>query len=217
MRITAPNASTLPGVWLHGIGSARRTPHDTKRIMRLLDNSGHNGARASDMTLAYLRRIFNQHALRSDTFRSPIVRGMARYNQSEHKRSRVLDDNELAALWRATKAGRPFDAFIRFLLLTGCRKGEANGLVWDEITDNVWDLPAARNKTKQPLTRPLSAAALAIVTSRPHIGDGPLVFSANGFRQLDDGEAPPRRRRWFRGLVATRSRKRTGRCRNMVT
>src|SRR5262249_36110976 len=40
-------------------------------------------------------------------------------------RQRVLDDPELAALWRASEAlGYPFGALYRLLLLTGARKSE---------------------------------------------------------------------------------------------
>src|SRR5207253_1357501 len=59
-------------------------------IVRLLDRVEDDcGARAADVTLAALRKIMNWHATRSDTFVPPIVRGMARQNAAEHRRSRV--------------------------------------------------------------------------------------------------------------------------------
>ena len=56
-----------------------------------------------------LRRVLNWHALRDESFRSPAVSGM----RSRHaaRRDRILSDDELRALWRATaegKAIRPF-------------------------------------------------------------------------------------------------------------
>jgi integrase len=46
-----------------------------------------------------------------------------------------------------------------------------------EIIDGDWTLPAARNKTKIELVRPLSRAALAILDAQPK---GQWVFSIRG-------------------------------------
>jgi integrase len=43
-------------------------------------------------------------------------------------------------------------------------------------------LPASRNKTKNDLTRPLSAAALAVLSKVPRIAGSDFVFSAGGRR-----------------------------------
>ena len=49
----------------------------------------------ADRTLAIIRKIMNWHASRSDDFRSPITRGMARTKPQERARSRILTDDEL--------------------------------------------------------------------------------------------------------------------------
>jgi integrase len=152
-------------------------------IVRILDRIEDNaGQRMADVTLSVLRRILNWHALRSDSFIPPIVPGMRRQNVKEHRRSRVLDDSELRAVWLAAVAeGGLFGALIRFLLLTGARRGEAANLRWDEVSaDGVWMLPAAKSKTKTDVVRPLSRAALAILGDLPHLGDCPFVFTTNG-------------------------------------
>jgi hypothetical protein len=74
-------------------------------IIRLLDRiADENGAPMADHTLAYLRRVMNWHAARSDDFRSPIVRGMARTRPSQRRRQRSLSDDEIRAVWRAAAA-----------------------------------------------------------------------------------------------------------------
>jgi integrase len=103
----------------------------------------------------------NWHASRSDDFRSPIVKGMVRTKPSERARERVLTDDELRKIWAVNNG--VFGSFIRFLLLTGARRNEASELTWEEIDEGDWTLPAARNKTKVDLVRPLSKAALALV------------------------------------------------------
>ena len=163
------------------IGSQPIDSLTRSQLVRLFDKiEDDNGARSADLALAYLRKVFNWHALRTDTFKSPIIAGMGRYNGKAHERERVLNDDELRAIWQATEQDKLFSPFVRFLVLTGCRRSEAAGLRWDEIHGDVWDLPAARNKTKVDLQRPLSGAALTIIESQPRIDDGPLVFSSNG-------------------------------------
>ena len=153
-------------------------------IVRLLDRiEDENGPVMADLTLAYIRRVMNWHASRSDEFRSPIVRGMARTSAKERARSRILNDNELRAVWKAAEATvGPWGPFIKFLLLTGARRCEASNVTWDELESGVWLLPAVRNKNKQDLARPLSGAARKLVKGLPKIGRH--VFTFNGRKPL---------------------------------
>src|SRR5271166_1354005 len=99
----------------------------------------------------------NWHASRSDEFRTPIVRGMARTKGKERARARILSDDELRAIWKASDATPgPFGAFVQFLLLTAARRGEAAGMSRAELSGQDWTLPEARNKVKVDLIRPLS-------------------------------------------------------------
>jgi integrase len=163
-------------------------------ISHLLDKiEDRAGSRSADLVLAYLRKIFNWYAINySDTFVSPVVRGMSRYNVSDNRRTRFLTDVEIRKLWKATDVRRPAAAALRFLLLTGCRKSEATGLRWDEINGSEWLLPASRHKNKKvDLFRPLSDAALAIVRAQPRMNESPFVFATStGQSPIDlDGNA----------------------------
>src|SRR5262249_52332603 len=134
-------------------------------IVALLDKIElENGSTMADRTLGDMRSILNWHATRSDDFRSPIVKGMARTKASETARKRILSDNEIRKVWVDLEG--PFPALIKFLLLTAARRDEAAHMTWDEIKDGAWELPAERNKTKLPLLRPLSSAALAVIESQ---------------------------------------------------
>ena len=142
------------------------------QIVRLLDRiQDKSGDRMADITLAYLRKVFNWHAKRSDDFNSPIVKGMGRYNGKEHERKRVLNDDEIRTLWTATEPHKmggksvyrqPLHSLMRFLLLSAARLDEAREMKWAEIEGTDWKLPAnapvGRNKVKLDLTRPLSEA-----------------------------------------------------------
>jgi integrase len=158
-RLVYPTLGARP------IGEIRRT-----EIIRLLDRiEDENGAVMADRTLAVVRKIMNWHASRSDDFRSPIVRGMAR--SKSLARERTLTDNELRKVWAACEG--VFGAMVKFILLTAARRSEATKMAWAEIDGADWTLPAARNKTKVDLVRPLSKAALAALPKRT----GDFVFS----------------------------------------
>ena len=103
----------------------------------------------ASLTLAYLRRLMNWHAARSDDFRSPIVRGMGRGVTT--KRDRVLTNDELRAFWKASETWEhPFSRLLRFILLTATRRQEAAGMKWSELKERTWTIPAL--VTKQSLT-----------------------------------------------------------------
>jgi integrase len=167
----------LPVIGDRPIGEIRRS-----EIVRLLDRIEEStGVVVADLMLAFVRRIMNWHAARSDEFRSPIVRGMARSKPHEHARARVLSDDELRAVWTAAKEQtHPFVEFVRFLLLTAARRTEALRMTWAEIDGTDWVLPAARNKTKVELVRPLSSTAQAVLAKVPRIAGGDYVFTISG-------------------------------------
>jgi integrase len=166
-----------PAIGERPIGEVKRS-----EIVAMLDHiEDHNGPRAADVALGVLRRIFHWHEKRSDEFRSPIIRGMARQNAVEHRRTRILSDAELRAVWLAASADSAgaFGALVKFLLLTSARRSEAAGMKWDEVDANgIWVLPSSRSKTKTSITRPLSEAALAVLAPLPRVGDYP--FTLNG-------------------------------------
>src|SRR5262249_30148225 len=128
-------------------------------IVRLLDAiEDGSGPVMADRTLAVIRRGMNWQAWRSDEFRAPIIRGMARAN--EQAGSRILTDDELRLVWKAQSQIAPM---VKFILLTAARRSEVSGMTWAEIDKGDWTLPAARNKTKLDLVRPLSKAALEVL------------------------------------------------------
>jgi len=133
----------------------------------------------ADRALAIIRALFNWHATRTDDFRSPIVRGMARTKTKERARTRVLNDDELRAVWTAAgETAPPFGAFVQFLLLTAARRTEAAQMSWSELSEAGWTLPASRNKTKVDLVRPLSAPTQRILASLPRLANCEFVFTA---------------------------------------
>jgi integrase len=171
----------LPKVGARQIGSITRTD-----IVRLLDGiADKSGAPMADHVLAYLRRVMTWHASRSDDFRSPIVRGMARTRPSQRRRQRVLSDAEIKAVWQAAESSpSAFGYLVRFLLLTATRRTEAAAMRRGEVVGNDWIIPQERYKTGLELVIPLSPAAQTVFAAVPKIGKSGFVFTTDGKRPI---------------------------------
>jgi integrase len=92
------------------------------------------------------------------------------------RRERVLSDDELAAIWRATAGAGPFNGIVRVLLLTGQRREEVAGMTWTELSNDLstWTIPANRAKNAATHIVPLSAPAQELLRGVPRFGE--LVF-----------------------------------------
>jgi integrase len=113
---------------------------------------------------AILRRLFNWAVSEGDLPSSPLT-GMEA-PRAPDSRERVLDDDELALVWRAAgEIGYPFGAFVRLLILTGARREEVSGLTWEELRqgETMWSLPSERAKNGRAAQTPLSSLARATI------------------------------------------------------
>ena len=104
------------------------------------------------------------------------------------RRKRVLDHDEIRAMWAAAEAFEwPFGPFYKLLLLTGARREEVAGMRWPELDlqRRIWRLPPAEEfqprRTKNGLEHivDLSPQVVAIIERLPRMHDG-FVFSTTG-------------------------------------
>jgi len=98
-------------------------------------------------------------------------------------RQRLLDDDEVRALWNgAERMGYPYRDLYRMLLLTGVRLHEAADARWSEIdmSKRRWVIPPERFKSECYHYVPLSDAAVALLEGLPRFRDGDYLFSHNG-------------------------------------
>ncbi len=93
------------------------------------------------------------------------------------KRDRVLSDDELIAIWRATADLSSFNGIVRGLILTGQRRDEVAGMAWAELADDfsTWTIPGSRAKNGVASIVPLAPAVRDFLRAYPR--DGELVFS----------------------------------------
>jgi integrase len=116
----------------------------------------------------------------------------------KNPRSRALNDDEVAALWRAAdQTPYPVGPIYKLLMLSGLRLNEAARAGWSEIdlAKQQWIIPAARMKGKNtgskkavPHLVPLTAPMLQIIDTLPHFTHGDLLFSTTkGRRPVEMG------------------------------
>lgn len=68
---------------------------------------------------------------------------------------------------------------VEFVVLAGCRSGEARNATWDEIDGDTWTIPGVRTKTGKYHRIPLSSRALELLDEARELGDGAeLIFAA---------------------------------------
>jgi integrase len=126
-------------------------------------------------------RTFFNWCVENDLLTNSPVLGVRAPNKHT-PRDRVLTDDELRAVWRATeKEGYPLGPLLRLLILTGQRRGEVTGMQWCEINldRGLWTLPRERVKNDRRHEVPLSKQAISIIKSVPRIGDK-YVFTLSG-------------------------------------
>lgn len=136
---------------------------------------------AANRTLAALRKLFNWAVSRDILPASPCAGVKA--PAAERSRDRVLNDDELARIWRAAEAvAYPFGDLVRMLILTGCRRDEVGGATWSEIdlATRQWLIPGDRTKNRRPLVVPLSSASVGVLGLVPHFSAGDFVFGLGG-------------------------------------
>jgi integrase len=102
---------------------------------------------------------------------------------SETARDRILTDDELAAVWRATtELNIYFASIVKLLILTGQRRTEVADMEWRELDlpAKLWKLPRGRVKNDSGHEVPLSAQSLAVIEAVPRIAAIPFVFTSRG-------------------------------------
>jgi integrase len=152
------------------------------------------GPVTANRVFAALRAMFRWAARRGviDTPPTTLVEAPG----EETRRDRVLDDREIASVWRAADTlGYPFGAFFQLALLTGQRREEVACMAWDSIdpTEATWTLSAGATKPGRAHVVPLSPLALDTLAALPRtssryvfsIGEAPISGFSKAKRRLD--------------------------------
>ena len=138
-------------------------------------------AKQADYVLSTVRSIMNWFATRHDDYMPPLVRGMRRTDPKARRRARVLNDEELRAVWRAAEANSTFGAMIRVALLTAQRREKVATMRWADISiDGEWAIPAESREKGNAGTLRLPRQPSQSFRARPRLGHNPHVFAGRG-------------------------------------
>ncbi len=119
---------------------------------------------AARKQLARVQRVLD-HAVRAGALdRNPARELPTSLLPRLRSRSRVATLDELCHVLRALQRGsQDVLSAVALLLLTMARKRELLEMDWDEVPGPVWELPAARTKSRRSVLIPLGATAATIL------------------------------------------------------
>jgi len=108
----------------------------------------------------------------------------------ERPRARFLTVEEIGRLSDALEQHpqRASADAIRFMLLTGCRRGEALNATWDQfdLERRIWTKPAATTKQRRDHRVPYSSAVADLLERRRAGPGGPAIFAGRTGAPLSD-------------------------------
>jgi integrase len=137
----------------------------------------------ANKVVARLQTLFGWAVQREYLEHSPAV-GLRLTRETP--RQRVLADDELRSIWKATAAmSYPSGPFVQLLMLTAARRNEIAELQWVELSDDrtTWRLPPERSKMANGRTILLPEAAISVIRALPQLSDR-WVFTFNGRRPI---------------------------------
>jgi integrase len=143
---------------------------------------GHTGLYYAHTVFGHIRALFN-YGLDKGTYdleRSPCDRlRPSSFLGPKQPRQRMLDGDEVAALWAATgKMGDPAGPMYRALVLSGCRLEEIAHAHRQEIKGDTLVIPPERFKSGAQHEVPLTPALAAVFAECPKFKSGGFLFSA---------------------------------------
>jgi integrase len=154
-------------------------------VLVLLDRIVQCGAPIqANRVLALIRKLYNWAISRDLLEHNPCIQ--VKPPGKEHQRERVLTDDELRLVWRATEPLDPLTAAqLKLRLLTAQRGGEVRTMRWEDIDreSGWWTIPAQMAKNGLSHRVPLSRPVLDLLSVLQAVtGESPWVFPS-GRRQ----------------------------------
>jgi integrase len=161
----------------------RRDAQDITRkdVLAVLDSIVERGSPvAANNALSAIRKFFNWCLERGLIEGNPC--NAIKKPTKPVARDRVLSDDELRSVWKASEAiGYPFGPLVQLLILTGQRRNEVTSMRWPDIDFEpaIWSIPGEFTKNGKPHLVPLAPAVVARISSLPRLHET-LVFPARG-------------------------------------
>jgi integrase len=156
-----------------------------KEIMLLPKNANKKESeitfRSVNIELSALHLFFN-YCIESDIIDRNPCAGIKKLN--ELSRIKTLDDDDIQKLITGATNKLTKD-LITFLIYSGCRKGEALNLKWDDVDMKNQIIAIKATKTKYDRYIPISKPLQAVLSGIEKNQDSLYVFNKNGAKLTD--------------------------------
>ena len=101
---------------------------------------------------------------------------MRRVPAQARKRSRILSDDELRAVWKAAEAGWRLRCLRAAFAADGQRREKVATMKWSDLDGDVWTIPTAPREKGNPGVLEAAAAGHGDHRAQPRIAGNPYVF-----------------------------------------
>ena len=114
------------------------------------------------------------------------------------RRQRILNEDEIKSVWRASSDAGMFGVLVKMLLVTAQRRDDWAEARWSELSGLDGDyplltVPAARYKVGQTHEVPLPPLAVTLLRSLPRFAGSDWIFTINGTHPLSSFTRPKRK------------------------
>jgi integrase len=148
-------------------------------VINLIDEiAEERGRRTAKYVFQVCRGLMSWYACRDENYLSPIVRGMADALASK-ARDRVLDDDEIRAVWELAGRSGQFGAILKLLLLTGQRRMKVASMRWEDLDGNVWTIATEEREKNNAVKLVLPQVVLDILNEQQRHLDNGYIFAAH--------------------------------------
>jgi integrase len=165
------NRYILPRIGDRAIADVRRI--DVAELLDRIEDD--HGKPTAEAVLTVYRAVSRWLQLRDENYNPPLTAGMSRLPKAEARRTRILADDEIRAVWHAP--GR-FGDFARLLLLTAQRREKLLTLRWDDLdAHGVWTIRTEPREKGNPGKLKLPSIARDLIRAQPRFVDNTHVFA----------------------------------------
>jgi integrase len=165
------NRYILPHIGDRAIADVRRI--DVAELLDRIEDD--HGKPTAEAVLTVYRAVSRWLQLRDENYNPPLTAGMSRLPKAEARRTRILADDEIRAVWHAP--GR-FGDFARLLLLTAQRREKLLTLRWDDLdAHGVWTIRTEPREKGNPGKLKLPSIARDLIRAQPRFVDNTHVFA----------------------------------------
>ena len=167
----------LPGVHGHRVDKITKG-----HALKIIDALVAEGKRRMADKVRQEGAAFFQWLVEREHVDRNVFAGVRKASAFKSIRTRVLSDDEVRAIWRASEPEGRWGLWIRLLILTGARNMEVRGARWSEleVEERKWTIPAQRSKNGRSHTIYLTEAMLTLIAEVPRFKGVDFMFPAAG-------------------------------------